>query len=189
MNAQLRIEVHAYPTPRRRAGKADRAIQVFRPRCGLDPHTNRSCHPSHAAPKVRPSTCRKSTRAIRRHLRQRLDVKQPSLDMLEWLAARNDLLLNAVEISLELIFERDRDARRMVEFLDAHLARRWHGRRQRVIQYKNSRYDGSYGSPNSTKFYRSTSKITGEVACVRINGVAPAPPRVGRSVSIPPPIL
>lgn len=129
--------------------------------------------------------------------RQRVELRQPSAEALQWLAMRRDALINRAEIALDLIFG-DRNKRDDVfEFLHYRLVRRWHGKRQNVklvrgvkhprkrrrvpeiveeVGFGHTRYDAPRSAPNGIAFYHQPfSRLTGELDCLhlewRLNGL------------------
>jgi hypothetical protein len=104
------------------------------------------------------------------HFRQRLEFKRPSPEALRWIASRNDALISQVEFALDYIFATWDDRDDAYDFLDQHLIRRWHGKKQPIVIYpgKNqTRYDAPRSARNKIVFYRQPhSRITGELYCL-----------------------
>jgi hypothetical protein len=67
-----------------------------------------------------------------RQYRQRIELRQPTKKALQWLVARDDVLINRAEIAFDLVFKYRADADEAWEFLHQHLIRRWHGKRQKI---------------------------------------------------------
>jgi hypothetical protein len=104
-----------------------------------------------------------------RRFRQRVQLRQPTEKALRLLAQRNDVLINAVEISLDLVFKYWSEKSRALAFLHQHLIRRWHGSRQPIhvtkadgdIQY---RFDARRSAPNKIALYpEDFTRVTGEL--------------------------
>jgi hypothetical protein len=70
--------------------------------------------------------------------RQRIELKQPSLEALQWLAERDDVFVNRIEITLDFIFDSLAARDDAQEFLHFHLIRRWHSKKQQVRLYRGS---------------------------------------------------
>jgi hypothetical protein len=130
--------------------------------------------------------------------RQRIELKQPSLDALQWLAERDGVFVNRFEVTLDCIFDSLTALDQAQEFLHFHLIRRWHSKKQQVRLYRGSqardrrgkrraervheieqattRYDASRRSRNGLVIYTENhSRVTGELYCLhvewRANGV------------------
>lgn len=110
---------------------------------------------------------------------QRVTAFQPTTEALEWLARRNDILLNYVEIAFDWIFSSEDDKQEAFTFVCEHLVKRYH--RDQGIRFAGedgfTRYTGPRGAPNLIAVYADLpSKVTGEVECLhfdwRISGVA-----------------
>jgi hypothetical protein len=113
------------------------------------------------------------------HRRQRVELKQPTKEALQWLAGRDDAFINRAEIALDLVFNNLADRDEVWKFLHQHLVRRWHGKKQKikVIRSENpsvaekdyTRYDAGREAPNGLVFYTQRhSRITGELNCLHI---------------------
>jgi hypothetical protein len=111
--------------------------------------------------------------------RQRLGFKQPNHHALRWIAARNDALINQVEIALDLIFADIIQKEDAWAFLNEHLVRRWHGRKQEIRVVKSgatddyaqmgTRYDAGRWAPNSIVIYpEDYSRVTGELHSIHV---------------------
>jgi hypothetical protein len=114
------------------------------------------------------------------HYRQRLTFYQPQPEVLRWLAERDGVRVNLVEVAIDYIYENGPDRDDAFAYLHRHLIRRWHGRRQLVRISKKSRraphsrhaadgklggtrYDGPRTASNRTALYRCRfSRVTGE---------------------------
>jgi hypothetical protein len=110
-----------------------------------------------------------------RSFKQRLQLRQPTRDALDFVATLDGVLVNIVEIALDWTFNRwyHRDDAR-------DLADRWlvtrHHRDQGIRFVKRTRYTAGRPAPNNLVTYSDRpSKATGELYCVhvewRINGV------------------
>ena len=130
--------------------------------------------------------------------RQRIQFFQPSDQTLEWLAGRDDALINRAEITLDFIFNNWAEVDETFEFLHRHIVRRWHGPKQKIkivrkdaaaaagkkkarvvdeIERGETRYDAGR-KPNKIVFYRGRHcRVTGEVYCLHLewhlNGLKP----------------
>ncbi len=60
--------------------------------------------------------------------RQRLELKQPNRTTMEWIARRDDALINGAEVAVDYVFKSSADRDDAWEFLDRHLVRSWHSR-------------------------------------------------------------
>jgi hypothetical protein len=109
---------------------------------------------------------------------QRLQFKQPDEAILRWLAAREDALVNAIEIAIDYVFATAAERDDAHEFFDRHLVRRWHNASQIIWHYRSkrpgakgveesllgTRYDGQRSARNRIAFYRNEcSRVTGEL--------------------------
>jgi hypothetical protein len=111
-----------------------------------------------------------------RQYRQRIELRQPSVGALRWLAEHSDLLINQAEIALDLIFKNRADAEEALDFVHQHLVRRWHGKRQEIRVRRGddggsleTRYDAGRRSPNALVLYADDhTRATGELYCVHI---------------------
>jgi hypothetical protein len=114
---------------------------------------------------------------------QRLDFKQPSDDLLRWIARRSDGIVNYAEPALDFAFMTDDDRRASRRYLYRHLVRRWHRRSQGIFFCDHfgdkaspdddddtlTRYDASPKARNRiTAYSQYCSRITGELHCFRI---------------------
>jgi hypothetical protein len=123
--------------------------------------------------------------------RQRLELRQPLQTALQWVAERDDALVNRVEITLDYIFDSWSDRDQAQEFLHFHLIRRWRSKRQQVRLYRTSkqldsrgrrtaervyeiedartRYDSGRWSRNGiTVYVENHSRVTGELFCLHL---------------------
>jgi hypothetical protein len=114
--------------------------------------------------------------------RQRLQLTQPSDLALQWLAERDDALINRAEIALDWVFKYRTDSDEVWRFLHRHFVRRWHGIKQEIRVYRpkaqaapgdvgdetsGTRYDGGRRAPNRIAWYEEYhSRITGELNCL-----------------------
>ncbi len=130
--------------------------------------------------------------------RQRLEFKQPGDSVLQWVAGRDDTLINRGENALDFIFASPAEQDAAFEFLHQQLIRRWHGKTQKIklvrgvrdkqrhgkrapelvdeIELGQTRYDG-WRAPNKIAFYKDRfSRVTGELNCLHLewhlNGLA-----------------
>jgi len=122
---------------------------------------------------------------------QRIELRQPSPDALQWLAERDDVLINRVEIALDYVFESWSARDEAQEFLDFHLIRRWHSKKQKIRLYRagkerdsrgrrkpervatidraQTRYDSGRWSRNGIAIYTERhSRVTGELCCLHL---------------------
>jgi hypothetical protein len=110
-----------------------------------------------------------------RRFRQRIQLRQPTENAFRLLAQRNDVLINGVEITLDLIFRNRAAKEAAADCLHQHLIRRWHGRRQEIrvqsdanglIQY---RFDARRSAPNKLALYpEDFTRVTGELFCLHL---------------------
>jgi hypothetical protein len=109
-----------------------------------------------------------------RRYRQRVQLRQPTENALRLLAQRNDVLINNVEITLDLVFKDWFEQERALAFLHQHLIRRWHRSHQPIhvktkdggIQY---RFDARRSAPNKIALYpEDFTRVTGEPHCLHI---------------------
>jgi len=123
--------------------------------------------------------------------KQRLELKQPLATALQWLAERDDVLINRVEITLDYIFDSRIDRDRAQEFFHHHRIRRWHSNKQPIwlcrtsndgngrgrysservyeIEEATTRYDSGRRSRNGTTVYlENHSRVTGELFCLHL---------------------
>jgi hypothetical protein len=111
---------------------------------------------------------------------QRVELRQPSQRALHWLARRNDVLINRVEITLDLVFEYRGNVEEAWDFFHQHLVRRWHGRSQEIRVVRSAprddepgawgtRYDAGRRAPNRLVLYADDhTRITGELNCLHV---------------------
>jgi hypothetical protein len=112
---------------------------------------------------------------------QRVELRQPTDQALQWLTRRDDALINRAEITLDLVFKYRGDRDETWNFLHRYLVRRWHGKKQeiRVVRSGESRpsvsdkydtrYDAGRSAPNCIAFYKQGhSRVTGEVNCLHL---------------------
>jgi hypothetical protein len=101
------------------------------------------------------------------HFRQRLEFKQPTQEALQWIASRQDALVNRVEIALDYVFNSEKGRDAAYDYFDQHRIRRWHGRTSRIHVHPGiaeTRYDAARRSRNVTVQYKqSHSRMTGEL--------------------------
>lgn len=107
---------------------------------------------------------------------QRVEVRQPSLALLEFLSTVEGLFLNMLEITLDLIFAKEEDRDAAFELFDRHLVKRGH--RGKIKYEKGTRYTDRRWAPTNLVAYRPDfAKLTGELYCLhiewRVCGVAP----------------
>jgi hypothetical protein len=123
--------------------------------------------------------------------KQRLELRQPSPEALQWLARRDDVFVNRGEIALDFIFASWTARDEAMEFLDFHLIRRWRSKKQQVRLYRagterdhrgrprpervdeisdaQTRYDAGRGSRNGiTAYLEKHSRVTGELFCLHL---------------------
>jgi hypothetical protein len=123
--------------------------------------------------------------------RQRIELKQPSIEALRWIAERGDVLVNRAEITLDYILDSLAALDDAQEFLHFHLIRRWHSKKQQVRLYRGSqerdsrgkrgaervheielattRYDAGRWSRNGLVIYIDKhSRVTGELYCLHV---------------------
>jgi hypothetical protein len=99
--------------------------------------------------------------------RQRLEFRQPSRRALEWIANRDDALINRIEIALDFIHRSWADQFDAEEYLNRYKVRRWHLNQEVVRSHDNTTYDGPPEAPNKMVCYKEDfSRITGELYCV-----------------------
>jgi hypothetical protein len=122
-------------------------------------------------------------------LRQRIELRQPTVEALQQLAQRSDTLINKVEIAIDYLFDSPVARDDAWEFFHRHLIRRWHSTRQRIVVDRGTqdqstdgegrigtRYDAERRARNMIVFYRDEqSRRTGELNCLhlewRLNGL------------------
>ena len=116
--------------------------------------------------------------------RQRIELRQPTDQALQWLARRDDAIINRAEITIDLVFNCLSDRDDAWECLHRHIVRRWHGKKQQIRAYRggsqthslsdygglgDSRYDAGGSAPNKIVFYREEhSRVTGEAYCLHL---------------------
>ena len=64
--------------------------------------------------------------------RQRVELRQPDEQARQWVAGRDDALVNRAEMALDLLFACPADRDGASGFLHRHIVRRWHGKKQKV---------------------------------------------------------
>jgi hypothetical protein len=105
--------------------------------------------------------------------RQKLTLYRPSNEALSFLLACDDLLLNYVEITVELIMPDETATRQILYLFNSHFVQPWH-RKQEFVFYPDGA--STRASPNpaqrrSGRWFQwygdRPSKITGEVPCFR----------------------
>jgi hypothetical protein len=107
--------------------------------------------------------------------RQRINLFQPDEQTLRWVAECDHALINRVEVAIDYVME-GTPREDGWAFLDRHLVRRWHGRKQNIRCGGAARYDAGRSAPNVIVLYgESHSRITGEFNCLhlewRLNGL------------------
>lgn len=104
--------------------------------------------------------------------RQRIELKQPKVAALDWIASRSDALVNRVEIALDYICANEIERDDLYEFFDRHLVRRWHSAKHEVVLHSGeneTRYDAPRSARSSLVTYKENySRISGELNVVRI---------------------
>jgi hypothetical protein len=113
--------------------------------------------------------------------RQRLELKQPNRTTMEWIARRDDALINGAEVAVDYVFKSSADRDDAWEFLDRHLVRSWHhGKNQKISIVKShsdtddnrssgTRYDAGRSAPNGIVLYKENhSRMTDEVNCLHL---------------------
>lgn len=118
-------------------------------------------------------------------MRQRIELRQPSYDVLRSLAKEtDDAFINRAEFALDFAFETPSRRDDGFEYLHHHLVRRYHGKRQEIRCYRGragrpirqesietteTRYDAGRWAPNLLIAYKEKhSRITGEINCVHL---------------------
>jgi hypothetical protein len=101
--------------------------------------------------------------------RQRLNMFQPREQALRWLAECDHALINGVEVTIDYVLE-GVPRKDLWKFLDRHLIRRWHGRKQHIRVVENvTRYDAWEAAANKIVLYgENHSRITGELNCLHL---------------------
>ena len=84
------------------------------------------------------------------NLKQQLELRQPTYEALRWIASRNDVLINRVEVSLDFVFGGDEERDDAFEFLHRHLVRRWH-RRHREVKLVKGETRSMTADPHQTR--------------------------------------
>jgi hypothetical protein len=110
---------------------------------------------------------------------QRIQLRQPQDEALQFFAARNDALLNIVELALDWVFDYYDALDEAFDFVCRHHVKQHHGSQGvRFYPGKNgvSRYTGPRTAPNVLAVYADkVCRVTGERYCVhldwRIRGV------------------
>jgi hypothetical protein len=96
---------------------------------------------------------------------QRINLRQPSADALNWLAKRDDVHINYIEIALDWTFVNSASREETSQFVNRHLVRRHHGKKQEIQFCEATRYDAGRSAPNLIVFYsEEVSRKTGEIA-------------------------
>jgi|SRR5215211_2775180 len=104
-----------------------------------------------------------------RRWRQRIGLPQPDTAALQFLAQRDGVLLNYLEIALDLIFRSEVDRDDAFDFVDRHHVKKYHRDRVRFVK-GTTRYTDRRGAPNNLVTYSGRhSKLTGEVACLHFD--------------------
>ena len=117
---------------------------------------------------------RRRTRVWHRNraFQQRVQLYQPSNEVLERLAHRDDVQLTFFEPSLDLIFDNDEDHEEAYQFTCKHHVKRHH-RTQKVVFVGEggcTRYSGPRRAPNVMVVYcDKPSKVTGEYNCLHFD--------------------
>lgn len=106
---------------------------------------------------------------------QRIEVRQPSPELLLFLSTVQDLFFNMAEIALDLIFETEEDRDAAYLFIDRHIVKRGH--RGEVRYDQGTRYtDRRWAQTNLVAYRPEYSKLTGEIHCLhlewRVCGIA-----------------
>ncbi len=107
------------------------------------------------------------------HYVQRIQLRQPSNEVLQFFSERNDALLNIAEVALDWVFA-DQDTRDdAFNFVCSHHVKRHH-RDQGVRSYPgrsgNTRYSGPRKAPNVLAIYADKPcRITGDLYCVHLD--------------------
>ncbi|QPC43880.1 hypothetical protein HW532_15000 [Kaustia mangrovi] len=100
---------------------------------------------------------------------QRLQLRQPTREALEWLAKRNDVHLNLVEWGLDWVFNNEGDRDEAWAFLCRYHVKSHH--RQQGVRFVagNTRYTGPRRAPQVFVCYRDLPcRVTGELYCVHL---------------------
>jgi hypothetical protein len=118
---------------------------------------------------------------------QKIELCRPSRRALRLLARLNDVLINRLEITLDLIFKYREDVDEGWDFLHQHLVRRWRRQGQEIRVFRSAprdddpgagetRYDAGREVPNRLVVYSEDhTRATGEPNCLhvewRLNGL------------------
>ena len=103
---------------------------------------------------------------------QRVQLYQPSNEVLEWLAHRNDARLTYFEPSLDLIFKNEEDCEDAYRFICRHHVKLYHRTQEVAFAGEGgcTRYSGPRKAPNVVVVYcDKPSKVTGEYNCVHFD--------------------
>ena len=105
--------------------------------------------------------------------RQRLTLYRPSNEALLFLLACDNLLLNYVEITAELLMPDETAVRQILDLFDTHFVQPWH-RKQEFIFYPDGASTRASPKPTQRRSGRwfqwygdRPSKVTGEIPCFR----------------------
>lgn len=106
---------------------------------------------------------------------RRVETRQPSTDLLAFLATVEGTFLNQAEFTLDLIFDTEEACDQAFELFNRHSVKRGH--RGDVRYYKKTRYTDRRWAPTNLVAYRPDfAKLTGELYCLhvewRVCGVA-----------------
>jgi len=110
-----------------------------------------------------------------RQYQQRLQLRRPSREALQWLSASDGILVNYLELALDWSFDHVDERDEAHDFVCKYHVKRWHGD-QKIKFVKGTRYTGERQTANKLVSYADLpSRMTGEVYCVhlewRLNGV------------------
>lgn len=122
-------------------------------------------------------TPRDLVRRFRLAYGQLIQIPQPKVPTLEYLADRNDAHLNYVEEGLDWVYDDAADKHEGFWSLHRHVVKRHHGTQQVLLVFGTTRYTGPRRAPNVLAIYHDKPcRVTGEVDCVhldwRIRGAA-----------------
>jgi hypothetical protein len=107
-----------------------------------------------------------------RTYRQRLQLRQPSLAALQFLAGMNEVLINRVEIALDWIFARALEGDAAHELIRRYHVKRWHGDQEVLLWDGITRYTAPpwHRAPNRLVSYGDgESRMTGEPHCLHLD--------------------